>query len=93
MTAHRTACGKVVKFGTLIDDTVNSNHTKFGVSNSNSLAPPLVQNLHLHKMKIFFSSESLAQAKSNEVQNSKIVRFSFFRYLQMFVKPTFSNSS
>ncbi len=43
MAAHRTACGKVVKFGRLIDDSVDSNHSKFGVSNSNSLAPPLVQ--------------------------------------------------
>ncbi len=44
MAAHRTACGKVVKFGTLIDDTVNSYHTIFGVSNSNPVVPPLVQN-------------------------------------------------
>ncbi len=43
MAAHITDCGKVVQFGTLIDDSVNSNYTKFGVSNSNSLAPPLVQ--------------------------------------------------
>ncbi len=44
MAAHRTACGKVVKFGTLIEDSLNINHSKFGVSNSNSIAPPLVQN-------------------------------------------------
>ncbi len=76
MAAHRTVCGKVVKLGTLIDDNVNSNHTKFGVSNSNSLAPPLVQSFtHIyvstflivrHKIKIFFPTESLAQAKSNQ---------------------------
>ncbi len=41
MAAHRTACGKVVKFGTLIEDSINNNHSKFGVCNSNSLAPPL----------------------------------------------------
>ena len=29
-------------------------------------------------MEILFSSESLAHAKSNEPQNSKIARFSFF---------------
>ncbi len=29
-------------------------------------------------MKILSSSESLAQAESNQVQNSKIVRFTFF---------------
>ncbi len=43
MVAHRTDYGKVVKFGTLIKDILNTNHSKFGVSNSNSLAPPLVQ--------------------------------------------------
>ncbi len=32
-----------MKFGTLIEDSPNINHTKFGVFNSNSLAPPLVQ--------------------------------------------------
>ncbi len=45
--------GKLVKFGTLIDDTVNSKHTKFGVSNSNSLAPPLVQKLHFEMLITF----------------------------------------
>ncbi len=44
MAAHRTDCGKVVKIGALIEDSLNTNHSKFGVSNSNSLAPPLVQN-------------------------------------------------
>ncbi len=44
MTAHITDCGNVVKFGTLIEDSLNTNHSKFGVSNSNSLAPPLVKN-------------------------------------------------
>ncbi len=43
MAAHRTSCGKVIKFGTKIEDSLNINHSKFGVSNSNSLAPPLVQ--------------------------------------------------
>ncbi|KAI2665201.1 NACHT, LRR and PYD domains-containing protein 12 [Labeo rohita] len=42
MAAHRTACGKVVKFGTLIEDSPIIDHSKFGVSNSNSLAPPPV---------------------------------------------------
>lgn len=43
MAAHRTACGKVVKFGTQIEDSLNINHTKFEVSNSNPLAPPTAQ--------------------------------------------------
>ncbi len=43
MAAYRTACGKVMKFGTLIEDSPEMNHSKFWVSNSNSLAPPLVQ--------------------------------------------------
>ncbi len=50
MAAHRTDCGKVIKFGKLIDDTVNSNDTKFGVSNSNSLAPPLVQKFNFEML-------------------------------------------
>ncbi len=37
----------------LIDDTVNSNHTKFGVSNSNSLAPPLVQKFNFEMLITF----------------------------------------
>ncbi len=43
MAAHRTACRKVVKFGTKIEDSLNINHTKFEVSNSNPLAPPTAQ--------------------------------------------------
>ncbi len=42
-SALRTTCRKVVKFGTLIVDSVNTNHSKLGVSNSNSLAPSLVK--------------------------------------------------
>ncbi len=38
MAAHRTVCGKVKKFGTLIEDRLNIKHSKFGVSNS--LAAP-----------------------------------------------------
>lgn len=40
MEAHRTTCGKVVKFGT----QVKFNHSNFGVSDSVVLAPPSVQN-------------------------------------------------
>ncbi len=47
MAAHRTVYGRVVKFGTLIEDSPNITHSKFGVSNSNSLAPPLVQSFTL----------------------------------------------
>ncbi len=43
MAAHRTACGKVVTFGTLIEDSPNIKHSQFRVSNLNFLAPPLVQ--------------------------------------------------
>ncbi len=28
MAAHRTACGKVMKFGTQIEDRLNINHSK-----------------------------------------------------------------
>ncbi len=38
MAAHRTAFGRIMKFGTQIEDSLNINHSKFGVSNSNSLA-------------------------------------------------------
>ncbi len=34
---------EVVKFGTQIKDSMNINHSKFGVSDSNSLAPPSAQ--------------------------------------------------
>ncbi len=34
------APNRVVKFGTQIEDSLNINHSKFGVSNSNPLAPP-----------------------------------------------------
>ncbi len=71
MAAHRTACGKVVTFGTQTEDSANINHSKFGVSNSNSLAPPLVQTFtHVyannfltlsHRRNSFFH-ESLAHA-------------------------------
>ncbi len=90
MAAHRTDCGKVIKFGTLIEDSVNSNHTTFGVSNSNSLAPPLVQIFNFVMLitfinkKILVSSESLAQAESNEVHNSKIARFMHFSCIFIF---------
>jgi len=40
MAAHITACGKVMKFGTLIEDSLKSLHSKFRVSNSILLAPP-----------------------------------------------------
>ncbi len=35
MAAHRTACGKVIKCGTQIEEYLNIKHRKFGVSNSN----------------------------------------------------------
>ena len=44
MAAHRTACGKVMKFGTMIEDSPKSHHTKFGVLKPIPLAPPTVQN-------------------------------------------------
>ncbi len=34
------APNRMVKFGTQIEDSLNINHSKFGVSNSNPLAPP-----------------------------------------------------
>ncbi len=87
MAAHRTFCGKVIKFGTKIEDSLNINHSKFGVSNSNSLAPPLVQIFtYVHaknfgtvrsRRKIFFSSESLAHGH----QNVKFVRSSLSLFL------------
>ncbi|KAI2646877.1 Natural killer cell receptor 2B4 [Labeo rohita] len=36
----KTNCGKVVKFGTLIEDSPIIDHSKFGVSDSHSLEPP-----------------------------------------------------
>ncbi len=42
MAAHRIACWKVVKFDTLIEDSINTNHSKFGVY-LKSPAPPLLQ--------------------------------------------------
>lgn len=39
MAAHKNACGKVMKFGTEIEDSLNIKYTKFDVSISNSLAP------------------------------------------------------
>ena len=74
MAAHRTACGKVMKFGTLIEGRLNSHHSKFGVSNSFPLAPPAVQICtHVYannfwttraRNKIPISSDSLAQDDS-----------------------------
>ncbi len=43
MAAHRTTYRKDIKFDTLIEDSPNMNHIKFGVSDLNSVAPPLVQ--------------------------------------------------
>ncbi len=41
--SYRTACGKDMKFGTQTEDSLIINHSKFGVSNSNSLVPPIGQ--------------------------------------------------
>jgi len=43
LAAHRKAYRKVMKFDTLIGDSLNFQHSKFGVSNSIPLAPPTVQ--------------------------------------------------
>ncbi len=43
MCVHRTACGNVMKFGIQIEDSLNINHSKSGVSNSKTLAPATVQ--------------------------------------------------
>ena len=74
MAAHRTACGKVMKFGTLIEEGLTYQHSKFGVSKSLPLAPPSVQSCtHVYannfwtrwaRNKIIFFSDSLAQADS-----------------------------
>ncbi len=63
MAAYKTDSRKVVKCSTVKEDSVNNNHSKFGVSN-NSLTPPLVQSFtHFyvnnfltvsHKIKIKF---------------------------------------
>ncbi len=43
MSSHRIACGKVMKFGTQIEDSLLINHSKFWISNTNSLVPPIGQ--------------------------------------------------
>ncbi len=43
LAAHRTACRKVMKFGTQIDDSLNISYSKFGGSISNSLVSPTGQ--------------------------------------------------
>ena len=45
MAAPRTAWSEVVKFGTLFGTSPLINFTKFHVSHSNPLAPPMVQSL------------------------------------------------
>ncbi len=85
MAAHRTACRKVFKFGTLIEDSVNTNHSKFGVSISNSLVPPLVQSFTHVYANTFWTSESLAQAESNAFQNKKIVSIYIYIYIYIYV--------
>ena len=74
MAAYRTACGKVVKFGTQLEDSLTFVHSKFGVSNSIPLAPPAVQSctyVYVNNFwtvrvrnKILFSSDSLAHDES-----------------------------
>ena len=74
MASHRTVCGKMIKFGTLIEDKPIIDHSKFEVSNSMSLAPPTVQSCtHVYvnnfwtvcpRNKILSSTNSLAQADS-----------------------------
>ncbi len=39
----RITCRKFMKYGARIEDSLIINHSKFGVSNSNSLAPPIGQ--------------------------------------------------
>ncbi len=55
---------------TLIEDSVNTNQSKFGVSISNSIAPPLVQKFTHVNNFLTICHKSLAQAESNEVQKS-----------------------
>lgn len=43
LAVRRSAWEKVGKFGTPIEERLNINQSKFGVSNSDSLAPPTVQ--------------------------------------------------
>ncbi len=37
----------MMEIGTLVEMTMNSDLTKFGVSRTNSIAPPLVQKLNI----------------------------------------------
>ncbi len=37
----------MIEIGTLVEMTMNSDRTKFGVSRTNSIAPPLVQKLNI----------------------------------------------
>jgi len=52
MAAHRVACWKVMKFGTMVEDSLNS--SKFGVFNSILQAPPTVQSFtHVYANKFW----------------------------------------
>ncbi len=93
MAAHRTACRKVMKFGTNIEDSLNINHSKFGVPISNSLAPPIGQTCtHISANNFwtvrsrsnFFSSDSLAHAYQNFNFYRSTLQFWIFQKISFF---------
>ncbi len=55
-SAHEILWESCVKFGTQIQDSLNINQSKFGVFNSNSLAPPTGQtSTHVSECNLEFS--------------------------------------
>lgn len=89
MWAHRTVWRKVVKFGTLIEDSPNIHHSKFVVSYSIPLAPPSVQSFTY----IYANNYWTIRARNKQQQKNYISFFPLIPWLMVIrLHPTTSFS-